>query len=249
MIQNSGLDPPPEHDNIVRVLHETNGDLNMAISRFYGDLDETRSVSSAQSSSVEREIDSGDESLSGPKKKQDRRISRASKAALKVKLEECRQETGLKLTLGKSLESLIEATKQCREPPLPRQSWIVVEDSEDDWSSVPLKDGDTSSGSEYSMQTEPEPTVTKIRLRLSRPAVDPPQQSLATNSDAGPVRSNKRVLGASARKDLKKQAQKAAAKERRQLAAKTSKSTTTLEPALQSTTHPNMTTAIRTLYI
>ena len=238
------LPSPPDHDTIVQALQDANGDHNKVLDKFFADLDDRQTSPSAQSSSVERDVDSDEQELDGPKKRQDRRVSRASKSALKTK------QTPLNRPRETSLDRLLATTQQVQppQPHLRRRSVIVVEDSDDDWSPTPLKDGDTSSGSEYSSQPDPEPLVTKIRLRLSHPTPQPPQ----VPEPIPAVNKVKKLVPTRVHNKLKKQAQKAAAKERRQVAAGGNHKHA-LDPLAQpqsvSSLHPTMTSAIRTLYI
>jgi len=224
-----------DEKTIEQRIQDHKGDANKAINSFF-DTDEVHDFSSTQESSVEPDVESGEDSSAAPAKKQDRRLSRAAK--INHRQQEDRKRKGIFLNLNpdsKSLESLLNVTSSSSATSDQKPSSLQEAESEDDWSPGPLKDGDTSSGSDYS--TIP---VTKIKLRLPNPASTP----------SGVIKSSppkKKMVSARVMKDIKKQAQKTAAKERRQvsagvkLAPKSNLSATTTTPA--------MTTGIRTLYI
>lgn len=237
---------------IARVLKECHGNINNAVDKLV-EVDDERSTSSQQSS-LDLDGDSSDENAHTPSKKQDRRLSRATKSALKAQ-QGIKQKIALKLEYGDSLDSLLKASTPPPLSPQKRGSTALESDDEDDREDEdvfvdPLKDGDTSSGSEYAMPVDqPAPTVTGIKLRLSaKPKVEPQPAAESRPQDVA-VSSQKR---ASARdvKLLKKAAQKSAAKERKQAtyAAKKTLRTGSATPA-PSTSHPTMTSGIRTLYI
>lgn len=250
------LPSPPDHDVIVQALQDANGDHNKVLDKFFADMDERQTSPSAQSSSVERDFGSDEQELDAPQKRQDRRISRASKTALKTKLDgRQRVQKNSSLYRDTSLDRLLAAKQQVQpsQSTPPRRSVIVVEDSDDDWSPTPLKDGDTSSGSEYSSQPDPEPHVTKIKLRLSQPTPDCAQVRTPSPPQLAPAANKvKKLVTTRVHNKLKKQAQKAAAKERRQVAAGAAHKHA-LEPLTRPqsalSSHPTMTSAIRTLYI
>lgn len=231
---------------IARALKECNGNINNAVDKLL-EFDDERSTSSQQSS-LDLDADSSDENSHTPSKKQDRRLSRATKSGLKAQ-QDIKKKISLKLEYGDSLDSLLKAGTPPPLSPQKRGSAALDSDDEDD-EADPLKDGDTSSGSEYAAPIDaPAPTVTGIKLRLSaKPKVEPQVQSQNPVAETS-LPSQKR---ASARdvKLMKKAAQKNAAKERKQAtyAAKKNLRTGSTTPA-PSTSHPAMTSGIRTLYI
>lgn len=234
---------------IAKVLKECHGNVNNAVDKLL-EFDDERSTSSQQSS-LDLDVESSDENAQTPSKKQDRRMSRATKSVLKAQ-QGNKKKISLKLEYGDSLDSSLKASTPPPLSPQKRGSTVLESDDDEDEDIFTdrLKDGDTSSGSEYAAPVDaPAPTVTGIKLRLSaKPKVEPQVQS-ATRAEEASLPSQKR---SSARdvKLLKKAAQKNAAKERKQAtyAAKKSLRTGSTTPA-PSTSHPTMTSGIRTLYI
>ena len=232
---------------IAKTLKDCKGNINNAVDKLL-DVDDERSTSSQQSS-IDRDDDSSDENPQTPSKRQDRRLSRATKSARKAKQDVNKQRIALKLeTYGDSLDSLLNIHTP---PPLsPRKRGSTVLDSDDESiCAEPLADGDTSSGSEYAIPVAPVPSITGIKLKLStKPQVSTQvkhEGSSEPTSSSEPKRTSARDT-----KIMKKQAQKNAAKERKQatfaLNKKTAKSASdTAAP----TTHPTMASGIRTLYI
>jgi OTU domain-containing protein 3 len=237
---------------IARTLKEVNGNVNNAVDKLL-ELDDQRSTSSQQSS-LDRDSDSSDDNVHTPSKKQDRRLSRASKSVVKCQQERKQRQIALKLeAYGGSLDSLVNCHTPPPTSPRKRNSTVLLSDDEGSFPG-PLKDGDTSSGSEYAVPIiVPKPTITGLKLRLPRPqAASQPKVEPTPEPAASPA--PKRVAARDS-KIMKKQAQKIAAKERKQAsfhAANSSKkpSKGAEEAAmLPSSSHPTMTTGIRTLYI
>lgn len=197
---------------IKRALEASKGNLDNAWSALV-EAEERGSASSAQeSSSVERDQDSEDDVHAGPNKKQDRRMSRASK-----------KEKSSKHALSRLQ---------------------VVNDSQESFDSVSYGDSEASSqpdgGSQQStnrssLSSAPtlsanqdkdfasrsaSPSKPTIRLKLHPPK--PPPELAAQQTASGKTVQNQPGPRLSARdkKDIKKQAQKAARKERQQAAAK-----------------------------
>jgi len=211
---------------IRRMLEECKGNVDAAVTKML-DAEEGGSISSAQeSSSVEREQDSDDEAYNGPNKKQDRRMSRAVKD---------RQRIMSKLATQDDNDSLPE----------------TIPDSESEASSVPCASQDVAVKRETdteSVKAETKPVSTDARpvprIRLKGPK--PPEPSMngkTMQNQPGPR------VSARQKKDMKKQAQKAARKER----AQTGDSKTQAGMALRSKGYaanpPPIETGFRTLYI
>lgn len=221
---------------IKRTLEECKGNIDAAVSKLL-DAEERGSISSAQeSSSVEREPDSDDEAYNGPNKKQDRRMSRVTRQ--KNKTQDHRE----------SLSKL--ATHD--EPQEPSAS------NDSDASGVPNNQPASGTGGaapslkkeETSTPDPPRPPI-KIKLRAPRPPTDdaPRPGGKTQQKQIGPQRQTARD-----RKDMKKQAQKAARKERQQAASKTGtdNAATKTGMALRSkglTETPPIETGFRTLFI
>lgn len=241
---------------IARVLKECNGNINNAVDKLL-EFDDQRSTSSQQSS-ADRESESSDDNAHTPSKKQDRRLSRATKSALRTKHNIRQQQVALKLDMyGDSLDELLKSQTP---PPLsPQKRGSTVLDSDDDDDSVePLRDGDTSSGSEYSAPLEPPvPSVTGIKLRLNMKSRETtpqikPESTPEPAAEAKPAAPPPKRVSARDMKMMKKQAQKSAAKERKQAtfaAAKKAPLKSGSDAPVSNSDHPAMATGIRTLYI
>lgn len=225
------------------MLEETKGDIDTAFERLMA-ADEHKSVSSQQSSSVEREPDSDDESVVGPNKRQDRRMSRTSKVH-----QSARSKT---IAFGyekykDSLENLVNThqTNSMRSPQRKAESSSSSDAEDDTWTPPPLHDGDTSSGSEYTPPPESEPP--KIKIKLSMPKKDEFKQTTLNNWKPNGIK--KKPVSARQRKDMQKQAQKQASKERKQ-AAMGSKKVPSSTPGFEQSNHPfGATSGMKTLYI
>jgi OTU domain-containing protein 3 len=239
-----------DDETVARTLKECSGNINNAVDKLL-DIDDQRSTSSQQSS-LDRESDSSDDNVHTPSKKQDRRLSRASKSAIKSRQEKKKRQIALKLeTYGDSLDSLVTCHTPPPVSPRKRNSTVLLSDDEDS-SPSPLKDGDTSSGSEYAVPDDiPKQTVTGLKLRLPKPQTSN-QPKLEPTPEPAASPAPKRIAARDS-KILKKQAQKTAAKERKQAtfhAANSSKrAAKSGEEAGMPNSHPTMATAIRTLYI
>jgi OTU domain-containing protein 3 len=199
---------------IRRALEAANGNVDRAFSALM-DAEENRSGSSAQeSSSVERDQDSEDDVHAGPNKKQDRRMSRASK-----------KET-------------TQPQPHVRDARHALSHLLTVEDSQDSAGGSEWADSDDSSAPESTQQNtidpntsfgmsslttndkavkkeSESPTKPTIRLKLHGPK-PPPNITHEHQQHAGKTSQRQPGPRVSARdkKDIKKQAQKAARKER-----------------------------------
>ncbi len=227
---------------IVHTLEKCHGNVSNAVDSLI-DAQDGHSSSSNQSSSVERDGDSSDDPHTGSNKKQDRRLSRATKSAVKHREERKRRE---RLTAyGESLESLINATSTLPVRSVKNRDSQDGDDTEDeDWRPdgvEPLKDGDTSSGSEYSA---PAPKTIKLKLTKS----DPVTQT-APNLHSRHVAPTKRLVSARELKIAKKLAQKQQAKERKQAAGIPKSNPLTSQPMAKASSNPTMVNAMRTVYI
>ena len=228
----------PDRAAIHKALEDCKGNIDHAVSNLL-DAEERGSVSSTQaSSSVEREHDSDEEDLSGPNKKQDRRLSRATRLVNKEKEDKRRRELPVR---AKKYQDQATAT---RPQSLPSECLVnglkteVEENEEDDdeaWQDDPThRDTESASISASEHNTVDKPPSSGVRLKLSQPKrgnnKDPPlpPNSAKSRGTASECSSHgrrtqprfsapnpKRVTQRDKR-DLKKAAQKAAAKERKQ---------------------------------
>lgn len=190
---------------IKRALEAARGDVNLAVSNMM-DAEENSASSQQGSSSVERDQDSDDDATYGPNKKQDRRMSRATKAhrprsiASKHALAQLAMYDGSQESIGSGdseSSSLPESSQQ--------SNYTQPTDSEE------VKYEDSTSVSRSASPARP-----TIRLKLHPgKAPDQPQRVGKTaQRQQGPRQT------ARDRKDIKKLAQKAARKERQQLLAR-----------------------------
>lgn len=225
--------------NVQRMIEECKGNVDDVISKLL-ETDEQSSTSSAGgSSSVERDADTDDEEpIRGPNKRQDRRLSRAKRNITNEKEEKRNQGLSFRMK-----EEHVPATKGPSSPLKENYSADIKqkdadETEEDEWrNDSTYKDSESgsvsTSASEFS-STSKLPTG-NIRLKLSQPKRDAkrsetPSSRLAEHTaTAGPSgngsQHHRMVPAKPARipiqiqRNIKKAAQKAAAKERKKAAA------------------------------
>jgi OTU domain-containing protein 3 len=190
---------------IKRAIEDAKGDVNLAVSNLL-DAEENGSGSSQQeSSSVERDHDSDDDNYYGPNKKQDRRMSRASKQhpprsfASKHALSQLATYDGSQESIGSA-----DSETSSLADPSSQQSGFATDIEE-------IKYEDSTSASRSASPARP-----PVRLKIHPPRPPDPSQRVGKTSQRQPGPR----LTARDRKDMKKQAQKAARKERQQLAAR-----------------------------
>lgn len=192
------------------------------------------SGSSDGSSSIEREHDSDDEEYSGPNKKQDRRLSKASRAAIKEKEDQRKHDLAVRMK-----DRQLPTTKESASPPVISVNDVKLHDSdeteEEDWRNASsYKDSESTSvstsASEHSASSRP----TGVRLKLTQPKKEADKlQAPSKNShhsvtghaketpvvaDATPVVTaapRRRRLYRRDQLDMNKSVQKANAKERK----------------------------------
>ncbi|KAF4555570.1 OTU-like cysteine protease-like protein 2 [Elsinoe fawcettii] len=218
-----------------RTLQGTKGDLNAAYAKL-ADSEDGGSASSAQeSSSIEREADSDDESLHAPNKKQDRRMSRSSRQRNLPTYDPTRLTPFDPLSDSGSQES-IEST--------PSDAL-----SSADVSRIGQQDRSMLQEDTINVKTDgdpPQPPKRPLRIKLNPPK-PPDPNSKSRQKQTGPRR-----ITARDKKDMKKQAQKAARKERQQAAAggvsRTMKTGMELRSQVTGETKP-IESGFRTLFI
>ncbi|KAL9046295.1 MAG: hypothetical protein Q9214_000834 [Letrouitia sp. 1 TL-2023] len=223
---------------IQKKLEAAKGDLNSVLSSLLEDAQGSDSASSRRgSSSIEREPDSDDEEFAGPKKKQDRRLSRASRTNAKNK--ENRHQHDLAV---RTKERALPSTQESSSPPAISVNDVKLEDpeetEEEDWQNESSqKDSESASvstsASDYS--TASRPSSGGVRLKLTQPKIDPNKLQPPTkpSKPSAPAKSRPVTYTGTARQpssavlprrrrlyrrdelDMKKAAQKAAAKERK----------------------------------
>ena len=237
-----------DHITIRNTLEECKGNVNNAVSKLL-DAEERGSTSSTQgSSSVERDHDSDvDEEYCGPKKKQDRRLSRATQTAIKAKGEQRKRV----LTVSSMIED----------------NYRHSQSDNDDWQDDPSYKNSDSASTSASDPIPNQPLPGGVRLKLSQPKRDfgtdelrgqrSDHNSGLPNSNAGQGGKTQQRQSGPKQKRLarreKKQLKKAV-KERNQVGAdavamncKTANLTVTLKKGKENS--PVIESGIKTLYI
>ncbi|KAF2772783.1 cysteine proteinase [Teratosphaeria nubilosa] len=186
---------------IKRALEAARGDVNLAVSNLL-DADDYGSASSQpESSSVEREQDSEDDVHTGSNKRQDRRMSKASRA-LKPRSTDTKHALSHLSNYDGSQESIESWESEASSIPEGSQQSVATQPTDTDDSVIKAAD--------VSRSTSPAKKPVKFKLLPPRPP-DPSQRVGKTaQRQPGPR------VSARDRKDIKKQAQKAARKERQQ---------------------------------
>ena len=253
---------PIDEFTAIRALEDSRGNLDDAVSRLMDDNESPDRSSSVHSSSVEPQLDpsiaTDDNFTTAPNKKQDRRMSRASKSASRTRERRQREALYEKLS-SSSLEQLEQATASSvgSSQPRRRASRVILEDEDTDMDEItpppPLYDGSTSSESDYSITTSPPKPLT---LKLS---LKPPDPSSSHNPSPLPppslkpvhrqIPQKKRLNSKSDKERLKKQAQKQAAKERRQAAAKPEKDQATISFPPSNSSQSSVNSGFRLLHV
>lgn len=191
---------------IKRYLEAAKGDVNLAVSNML-EAEENGSASSRhESSSVERDHDSDDDMHDGPNKKQDRRMSRASKAQ-KERSSESKHTLSHLTAYDGSQESFTSwESETSSQPDASQQSFTTQATSFEGAAAVKKASVDSTSS------TAPTDGAPKPRPKLTLHGPRPPGKT--QQRQTGPR------MTARDRKQLKKQAQKAAHNERTKADAK-----------------------------
>lgn len=187
---------------IRRTLEECRGSVNDAVSKLL-DVEDCGSASSTQgSSSIEREPDSDDDFLAGPNKKQDRRAGRNTRHHMHTTFDRTR--------LAPITPSLDADTSQDSSGSFESDVFSIASDVQSQPQESPPTDIDV-----IVVNTDTEDSKGLGRIKLNPPK--PPQQDTYSKTirGHGPKPGPKRIT-ARDRKDMKKQAQKAARKQRQQ---------------------------------
>lgn len=257
-----------DRETIKKTLEEYKGNVNDAVSALL-DAEDRASVSSQQgSSSTERDQDSDDEQSSAPSKKQDRRLSRATKS-LKEKAEKAAAKDAKGATTNNLTALPKKETAESNGPlspgakipvrllrPLaPKPVQKLKEENEEEWLSQSddsaehhskLTEADEDAGSELSgpansQSDEPKPQLPRPTIKIT---FTQGGQGKTAQKQPGP----QKRIPARQLKEEKKQAQKAARKERAKTAHQrqlepTSANTKNIGPPL------DLGIGIKTLYI
>lgn len=262
-----------DRDTIKKTLEEYKGNINDAVSALM-DAEDRASVSSQQgSSSTERDVDSGDDELAGPSKKQDRRMSRATKAAQKDKAEKEKKSVAASQgstvvakseptpvpPFSPSIELPVRTLKLIAPKPPPKL--VITNDDDGEW--VPPSDDDGDADFKPN-ELEPDDDVdseasgqSSIHKAHTKPEAAPqPTPSIKIRINPGKNyqrQQGPRKKGPTAREKLeqKKAAQKAARKETKRQEAQTSKQLAPASVNVKSGVppHDHLGMGIKTLYI
>ena len=197
---------------IRRALEEHRGDVDNAVSYLLDAEERSSSSSATGSSSVERDQDSEDEAQwNGPNKKQDRRLSKASRTLQKEKADD-RWDGTFKRKETKVLPPInngVAAPMQVDQIPALKEEPEVDGDGAEWWPET--RDDDTASS--YSEASKMSATASSSSISsMSGATVPPSSRDWQTQKKPPP---QKRIT-ARERKETKKAAQKAAAKQRKQ---------------------------------
>jgi len=250
-----------DRDIIKKTLEECKGNIDAAVSSLL-DAEDRASVSSQNgSSSTERDADSENDELDGPNKKQDRRMSRATRALRKEKALGTAPEMGNTISeteTGSESQTAaprIKLAVRTRRKLMPKsrlkprkedeEGWVIVaSDNEDDGdfdSSGDEVDDDAVSdfsGTSRSQSTGVETLAPKNNIKLVvKPKPEDPDK-------AAPKR-----VTAREKAEQKKAAQKAARKESRRVAAQVTRTVETKVDISTPSPPGDLGMGIRTLYI
>ena len=255
-----------------KTLEECKGKTDDAFSKLLDAEERRRSMSSSAqgSSSVERDHDSDDEEYCGPKKKQDRRLSRATQTAMRTKND--RRKQTLKLHVKDEGELSVTnghlSALQHTDISDLKANYANMESSEnDDWQDDPsYKDSDSASMSASDRPVPTQPSSGGIRLKLSQPKRDHEKATLAeqrlndissmSNGNTGRIgKTQQRQLGPKQKRLARREKKNAkkALKERKQGEASSNAFTRNAALAITAKndkeSSPAIESGIRTLYI
>ena len=151
---------------VQKTLESCKGNVDDAVSKLLDSEDRSSSPSTQGSSSVERDHDSDDDDFSGPNKKQDRRLSRATRT-IKQKEGKAKSEP---IVLSKEVEDVPSTDGRRRS--FQKSRIIGLDDSDDEYSpDDAVSKGSNSastSASDYSTPAS-KPQSGGVRLKLSQP--------------------------------------------------------------------------------
>lgn len=231
---------------ITRYLKEAKGDVNLAVSNLL-DAEENGSASSRhESSSVERDHDSDDDVHDGPNKKQDRRMSKASRAQKDRSSESKHTLSQLSVYDGSQESFTSWESETSSQPDASQQSNTTQTTSFDEGNSIVKKDASKTTSSTSPPSALPKP-LPRLTLHGPRPPSDPQRVGKTQQKQPGPrVRDRDK-------KRMQKQAQNAARKERHQADAKSGRTESPSQVGLslraKGMTQTPPVETLRTLYI
>ena len=255
-----------------KTLEECKGNLDDAFSKLLDAEERRRSMSSSAqgSSSVERDHDSDDEEYCGPKKKQDRRLSRATQTAMKTKNDRRKQTIKFHVKNEDELSVAnghLSALQHADISDLKVNYANMGNSENDDWQDDPsYKDSDSASMSASDRPVPIQPSSGGTRLKLSQPKRDHEKVALAeqhlndissmSNGNTGRTgKTQQRQLGPKQKRLARREKKNAkkAVKERKQGEAGSNAFTKTAALAITSKNgkenSPAIESGIKTLYI
>lgn len=175
---------------IQKKLEDAKGDVNTVVDNLIESQQTWSSPGASDgSSSIEREHDSDDEDYTGPKKKQDRRLSRASRIAIKEKEEQRKHELAVRMK-----DRQLPTTEESASPPVISVNDVKLHDSdeteEEDWRNGSSNQDSESasvstSASDYS--TTSKPASGGVRLKLTQPKKDADKLQPPPKTTCNPV--------------------------------------------------------------
>jgi OTU domain-containing protein 3 len=255
-----------DRETIKKTLEESKGNIDTAVSILL-DAEERASVSSQPGSScTERDPDSDHEEFVGPNKKQDRRMSRATKALRKEKAEQERRDTAQNATttaeeepaaVTATLIPAIELPVRQYKPILPKDPPRILKTEDDDeWATPSDDDGDgdfqpelddinDDAASQYSDRS-------RSQTRILPPTAPKPlhitvHTTKTYQKQPGPQRKRQTARD---RVEMRKAAQKAAQKERKRNGAQASRQLEVTSINVNKNPPPiDLGMGIKTLYI
>lgn len=208
---------------IKRTIEECKGNVNDAVSKLLDEEEGNTTSSQQESSSVERDHDSDDDALYGPNKRRNRRMSKATRTLMAANNQHRREAFSRLEPANGSQESLPSSSGS--------QAWEDVDDSSQQ--SIPRtvkkEDGDTEytpeiEGSDERHSAPPSLQRVPSRLKINfSPSSSNPTFTAGKTQVRQPGPQGRAVrTTARQRKELKKQAQKTARKQRAQADARSS---------------------------
>ncbi len=255
-----------DREMIKKTLEECKGNIDTAVSILL-DAEERASVSSQQGSScTERDPDSEDEESVGPKKKQDRRMSRATKAFLKEKAEQEKKDLPPQTTtvakaeptpVTEPLHASIELPVRPHKPQKPKETpqkmkdvenevWVPPSDDDDgdDDFQPELEEADDDVASDYSVSSRSQSRgFVSIAPKPLHIAV---HTAKSYQKQPGPQRKRQTARD---RIEMKKAAQKAARKESKRNGAQASRQLEVTSINVKKNPPLDLGIGIKTLYI
>ena len=224
---------------VQKTLEDCKGSVDLAVSKLLDSPCHSSASSRRGSSSVERDHDSDEDNYTGPKKKQDRRLSRVKRTTRvkdEVKGEKSSQYLSVRLK-SPMLPSSQESSSTSETQSIPADIKDGDETEEEDWRNMsPYKDSESASistsASEYSLPSNPRSGGVRLKLTqpkktderplspVSNPVKQPPVRDVhgpepVPQSGQKSLKSKRRLLSRNQFDMEKKAAQKSAAKERK----------------------------------